>query len=131
MLFHRFSSQIERREFGGSDFIELQYCCLPYGTDIAEIVSVDAVEICKNDSLYIYGDDMDVFYRNYVEIFTGGIYNNLKRGPVDLLGINFYSQEQASCIIQLLKIREPLDHQALFTWLEQGKQYIGFYVLGI
>ncbi len=34
MLFHIFNSQKERREFGGSDFIEMQYCKLEQGSEI-------------------------------------------------------------------------------------------------
>ena len=32
MLFHTFSSQEERRKYGGSAFIEIQYCKLPIRT---------------------------------------------------------------------------------------------------
>ena len=75
MLFHSFHSQAERREFGGSDDIEIQYCRLPEGTSIREILSVDAIENWRPDSLYICGGDMDLFYQNYGDIITGGVYN--------------------------------------------------------
>ena len=81
MLFHSFQSQAERREFGGSDFIEIQYCRLPEGTSLREIVSIDAIKHWKDDSLYISGDDMDLFYQSYGDIITGGVYNNGDRGP--------------------------------------------------
>lgn len=90
MLFHTFKSREERRKYGGSYFIEIQYCSLAKGTEIEKIVSVDAIENWKNDSLYIYGDDDNEFEVYYREIFTGGIYNNLKRGCVDMCGINYY-----------------------------------------
>lgn len=131
MLFHKFRSQEERREFSGSDFIELQYCRLPHGSDTAKIVATDAIENWKNDSLYIYGDDMDVFCANYEEIITGGLYNNMSHGPIDPYGINFYSREQSGQIVQLLCTRKPLEYETLLTWLEEGKKYIGFYVLGV
>lgn len=60
MLFHIFHSQKERRDFGGSDFIEMQYCKLEQDSEIEKIVSVDAT-IWKNDSLYIFGNDMICF----------------------------------------------------------------------
>lgn len=130
MLFLTFSSQEERRKYGGSDFIELQYCRLLPNTEIEDIVSVDAVEHWKSDSLYVYGDDMDRFYSSYGTIITGGIYNNMECGPVDWCGINFYSQEQAAKIIKRIEIERPPEHQALLDWLKAGRQYIGFYVLG-
>ena len=37
MLFHIFNSQKERREFGGSDFIEMQYCKLEQGSEIEKV----------------------------------------------------------------------------------------------
>ena len=86
MLFHSFRSQAERREFGGSDFIEFQYCRLPEGASIREIVSVDAIKGWKPDSLYICGGDMYLFYQDYRGIITDGIYNNGDRGPMDLWG---------------------------------------------
>ena len=34
LLFHIFHSQKERRDFGGSDFIEMQYCKLEQDSEI-------------------------------------------------------------------------------------------------
>ena len=90
LLFHSFHSQAERRELGGSDFIELQYCRFPEGTSHRKIVSIDAIKHWKDDSLYIFGDDMDLFYQSYGDIITGGVYNNGNRGTMDLFGIKFY-----------------------------------------
>lgn len=131
MLFHSFHSQGERREFGGSDFMEIQYCRLPEGTIIRKIVSIDAIEHWKDDSLYICGDDMELFYQNYGDIITDGIYCNGDRGPMDLLGINFYSRDQATEIIKRLSEEKPPEYQKLVRWLQAGKQHLGFYVLGV
>ena len=131
MLFHLFQSQSERRNFGGSDFIEIQYCRMPQESTICEIVNLDHIEHWKNDSLYVYGDDTDIFYQNYESILTGGIYNNLESGPVDLFGINFYSHEQVPLILERIKTERPKDYKIFQDWLGEGKQYIGFYVLGV
>lgn len=130
MLFHKFSSQKERQEFGGSDFIELQYCRLLPSTEMKEIVSIDAIENWKDDSLYVYGDDMNMFYSFYGSIITGGVYNNMECGPIDMFGINFYSQEQAAQIIEHIKLEMPPEYQTILNWLKAGRQYIGFYILG-
>ena len=131
MLFHSFQSQAERRKFGGSDFIEIQYCRLPKGTSIREIVSVDAIKDWKDDSLYIFGDDMDLFYQSYGDIITGGVYNNGDRGPMDLFGINFYSREQTNEIIERLAEEKPPGYQIMCRWLQSDEQSLGFYVLGV
>lgn len=131
MLFHMFSSQQERRNFGGSDFIELQYCKLPQGLKIKEIVSVDKIPHWKNDSLYVSGDDVNLFYESYSNIITGGIYNNGKSGGMDLLGINYYSQEQAVLIMERIEDEKPPEYEILLRWLKSGINYTGFYVLGL
>lgn len=131
MLFHMFCSQQERRNFGGSDFIELQYCKLPQGLKIKEIVSVDKISHWKNDSLYVSGDDVNLFYESYSNIITGGIYNNGKSGGMDLLGINYYSQEQAVLIMERIEDEKPPEYEILLRWLKSGINYTGFYVLGL
>ncbi len=131
MLFHSFHSQAERRKFGGSDFVEIQYCRFPKGTSLREVVSIDAIKHWKDDSLYIFGDDLDLFYQNYGDIITGGVYNNGERGPMDLYGINFYSREQTSEIMERLAEEKPPEHQILCRWLQAGEQHLGFYLLGV
>jgi len=131
LLFHTFGSQEERRKFGGSCFTEIQYCRLPENTQLEKIISVKAITDWKNDSLYIYGDDMADFYAQYGPIITGGTYNNLEQGPVDLYGINFFTQKQAAQIIERIEAERPPEYQVLRDWLNAGKQFIGFYVLGV
>ena len=131
MLFKIFDSQEERRKFGGTCFMELQYCRLEQTSEIKKIVSVDVIEDWKKDSLYVYGDDIDRFMSHYGKIFTGGIYNNGKSGMVDPYGINYYSRELTKSIIEKIKKDRPLDCQTLLDWLEHVEQYVGFYVLGL
>lgn len=131
MLFHTFSSQKERKQFGGSFFIEIQYCRLARGTSIEKIVSVDAISNWRDDSLYIYGNDDNEFLLHYGKIFTDGIYNNRKSGAVDLCGINYYSEELADLMAETIKEEEPPDYQVLLDWLKGVKEHNGFYVLGL
>ena len=39
MLFKIFNSQEERKKYGGSAFIEIQFCRLPMGTNVKDIVA--------------------------------------------------------------------------------------------
>ncbi len=130
-MFHIFSSQEERRKFGGTCFIEMQYCTLAQGTKLEEIVSVDAIENWKDNSLYIHGDDIDKFILHYGEIFTGGIYNNRKSGMIDVYGINYYSQEKTLLILKRIEEMKRVEYQVLLSWLEKSKENNGFYVLGL
>lgn len=129
MLFHIFKSQEERRNFGGSAFIEVQFCKLPIGTKLKKVVSIGSINNWQNDSLYI--DDVDLFYTEYQHIFDCGIYNNLKSGVVDIFGINYYPPELLVSIIQRLNKDKPTDYTVLIDWLMKSKDYNGFYILGI
>lgn len=131
MLFYTFHTQEERRKFGGSYFIEIQYCKLPPSSEIKQRVSVDGIEHWKNDSLYIYGDDDNQFIQQYGEIFSCGIYNNGEKGPVAPYGINYYSQEQAKNIVDKVQKQKPSDYPILLRWLERANEATGFYILGL
>lgn len=131
MLFHMFKSQEERRNFGGSDFIEIQYCKLPESTKLEKIISVNVIPHWENDSLYVSCDDMNLFYEQYKDIITGGVYNNGKNGVMDLYGINFYSREKADLIIKGIEDEKPQEYEILLRWLKSGTDYIGFYILGM
>lgn len=126
-----FKSQTERRNFGGSDFIEIQYCKSPESTKLEKIISVNVIPHWENDSLYVSGDDMNLFYEQYKDIITGGVYNNGKNGVMDLYGINFYSREKADLIIKGIEDEKPQEYEILLRWLKSGTNYIGFYVLGL
>ena len=127
MLFHIFNSQRERREYGGSCFIDLQFCSLPKGTPIETLVNSDVH--WQDDSLYV--DDENKFYKEYSSIFDCGVYNNLSSGTVDVYGLNYYSPEKTDIIIDKLVREKPCDYQVLLDWLEKSKEYNGFYILGI
>lgn len=128
MLFHKFSSQEERRNFGGSAFIEMQFCKMPYGAKIKNIVAVASIKHWQNDSLYI--NDVNTFFNEYSYIFNCGIYNNLKTGTVDIHGINYYALSLTEPIIDTVLKYKPKDYEILIEWLEIAKSYNGFYTLG-
>lgn len=129
MLFHVFSSQEERRNFGGSAFIEIQFCKMPYKTKTKKLLAVNSIQNWQNDSLYI--SDEDTFYQEYSNIFTCGIYYNLRSGTVDIFGINYYAPTLVDSIIAKLYEDKPLDYITLVEWLIKAKEYNGFYILGL
>lgn len=129
MLFHRFNNQEERRAFGGSDFLELQFCQHKSGTSIKRIVN--KFENWRNDSLYISGDDMDTFYSCYKDVFKNGTYNNLKSGDIDFFGINYYSPEKVDEMIKTIEEKKPKDYIIVLEWLNKAKEFNGIYILGV
>ena len=128
-MFHFFDSQEERRNFGGSAFIEIQFCKLPSGTTTKKLVAISNIKHWQNDSLYI--DDENAFYQEYGHIFNCGLYNNLKTGIVDIYGINYYAPSLIESIIEKLQKEKPADYEALIEWLTKSEEYNGFYILGI
>ena len=131
LLFYSFSSQTERREYGGSNFIEFQCCKLKRGTSIKKIISVDHIEHWKNNSLYLSGDNMEEFLLLYSDIFNKGIYNNGKSGVVDLFGINYYPPELEKAIVNRLRERNSEDDRILTDWLMTADEHNGLYILGV
>ena len=129
MLFHTFRSQAERRRQGGSCFVELQFCRMPPGTPVRRLVDVDSIRNWMDDSLYV--DDETALYREYGRFFAGGVYNNLRRGPVDLYGINYYESAMIDPLMERLRREQPPEYGTLLGWLERAKDYNGFYILGI
>ena len=130
-IFHSFANQEERQNFGGTAFMELQYCTLRPETEIKKIVGVGAHGNWMDSSLYIYLDDIESFCLNYGDIFYGGTYNNLHKGRLDINGINYYTPAQAKEILLKIEGKKPLDYEVISEWLKNGKQYNGFYVLGV
>ena len=129
MLFHGFNNQDDRRDFGGSDFFELQFCQHKSGTSIKRIVN--KTENWRNDSLYISGDDMDTFYKCYKDVFKNGTYNNLKSGEIDFFGINYYSPKQVDEMIKVIEETKPTDYTIVLEWLNKAKEFNGVYILGV
>lgn len=131
MLFHSFNNQDERRAFGGSDFLELQFCKMKKGTNIKSIVLTRNIVDWCNDSLYVSGDDTDVFYKQYKDVFKKGIYNNLKSGDIDFFGINYYSPELVEEMIKTIEANKPEDYAVILAWLNKAKEFNGVYILGV
>ena len=128
-LFLTFNSQEERRRYGGSAFLEFQYCRLPAEAGTREKTSIFFLEHWRNDSLYVRDDD--VFLREYGNIFDCGVYNNGKRGTVDVYGINYYEPSLIDFIVEKIRKEKPMDCESILTWLEEAKNYNGFYILGM
>ncbi len=131
MLFHRFFDQEERRQRFGGDCLEFQHCKLPQGTDIKTLLSIDSIKHWQDDSLYLSGDDWNLFIRHYGDIITGGTYANGEQGPLDLCGINYFSPEQMAATIHRLEGEQPLDCKPLLLWLQEDSETNGFYILGL
>ena len=130
-MFHIFENNQDRRQFGGSAFIEIQYCRLSSNTKLKKIVSVNSIRNWVEDSLYIFVDDIDSFIASYGSIFNMGTYNNVKKGFVDVYGINYYTVEDVKNLIDRITKEKPIDYQILLEWLSKADQYNGFYILGI
>ena len=126
-----FKSYQKQMEIGGSAFIEFQYCRLRAGSSLRKITSIRKIDFKKEDSLYIYIDDIDLFCEEYHETFIDGTYANREQGVVDVFGINYYSPDQIDAIIERISLRNPVEGDVLIEWLRKAKETNGFYILGI
>ncbi len=114
---------------GSSDFIELAFCRLPAVASLDAVVAAFAFR--QDDSLYVKGDDMTAFRRDYGDILGSGVYQNLQSGPVDCWGLNYYAPELIPGMAARLAAARPEGWQILAAWLQQARLYRGFYVLGV
>ena len=130
-MFLKFKSNEERRNYGGTAFIEFQFCRLKKNSKIRKIVSVNSIQNWKDDSLYLFVDDIDYFLEEYNDIFDSGIYNNLQSGNIDICGINYYSKDYIHKLLDTIKNKKPIDYETIILWLEEAMNYNGFYILGI
>ena len=78
LLFHVFEAREERRNYGGSAFIEIQFCDMPRKTSVKKTLNFRHIQHWKTDSLYIYADNINTFFRKYGSIYYCDIYNNMK-----------------------------------------------------
>ncbi len=128
MLLLKFKNDEERRNYGGSYFIEIQYCRLPRGTSDTELTSVD-IPFWDYTSLYVH--EISEFYEQYADILDKGLYNNLSEGDLDLYGINYYNPEKTKIIAEKIRQCKPTDYEIFLEWLENDMNKNGFYVLGV
>ncbi len=129
MMFITFHSQKERSGYGGTCFIELQYCKYPAGTDIEQIVK--DTDFWQNDSLYIEEKDHASFYTHYKDIFGSGIHYDLSEGYFDIWGITYYGPEWMDEISERALTQKPEDYAILLKWLARAKEHNGFYIVGV
>ena len=128
-MFLKFDSQEDRRKYGGSCFIEIQFCKLPSGKKIESIIK--GYDHWQNDSLYIYDTDHSAFYLIYKDIIGYGIHPNMSEGYFDTWGVTYYDFNMIEAIEERLKEYKPEEYEILFKWLEEAKQYNGFFILGV
>ena len=110
--------------------LELAYCKLPNKSDIKKITNISHIPFSAEDSLCVAFPFIKDFIEEYDDIFTGGTYQNLENGPVDVCGLNYYSPELTNQIIDKVRTQKPKEYELLLNWLENSKQYNGFYILG-
>ena len=126
-MFLKFKSQDERSKYGGTCFIELQFCLLPSSSTLEDIMEKHV--FWRDDSLYIHGDSP--IYSEYKDIFGAGTHYNLTEGLFDYYGITYYKNEQIDAIIDRACRIKPKGYELLTEWLEEAKKHNGFYILGL
>lgn len=129
LIFRTFGSQEERRTFGSSAFVELQYCKKKRGAKLKSIFA--RPDHWQDDSLYCHADDIPEFLERYADVFGSAIYPNGKQGLPDPFGPNYYPPEAEAEIEKRLSERDSEDDRVLTSWLRDSKDYNGILLLGI
>ena len=126
-MFLKFHSQDERRAYGGSCFIELQFCKLSADTALNDILQ--QYTHWQNDSLYVHDDAP--LYTEYGAVFGNGVHPDLTESYFDGWGVTYYRPDQIEGIIQRAAEAALDGCETLIEWLNTAKQYHGFYILGV
>lgn len=114
-MFLKFESQDERREYGGSCFVEFQFCMMPEGTQQDRIFH--SIDHWRDDSLYVHGDSP--LFSIYKEILGTGIHPNMTEGYFDYYGVTYYAPDKIEPIIGRLLSAKPEGYDVLNKWLEK------------
>lgn len=122
-MFMTFDNQESRREKYGSAFLELSYCKLEKNASVKKKLKIQNLPHWQNDSLYVFVDDLEKFYNEYLKVF------NLAEN--DIYGIKYFSAEDANKIILLLNKEKPTEYEICVKWLNFAINNNGFYILGI
>lgn len=130
-MFLHFTEDNERIKYGGSAFLELQYCKAERGTEINQLCAVHSIRHWANDSLYIHDADTELFYSLYAPLLGDAFYNNGRRGKIDLCGINYFTPQDAALVAKRIKSEKPSEYDIILTWLQKGEKQNGFYLLGL
>ena len=128
-LFLKFDSQEKRKSYGGSCFIELQFCKLPPRTKIKQIMK--GFKYWEDDSLYIYEIRQEDVYLIYKDIIGYGLHMDFSEGYFDTWGVTYYEPGRIENIKERLMEQKPEESEILLEWLEKAEKYNGFYVLGV
>jgi len=131
LLFHVFASEEERRRYGGTAFVEIQYCDMPSRTFAGRLPAARHIQSWKNDSLYVHADDLDTFCREYGSLPGRDSCNGRKCRSIDPYGINYFAAAAVDLLIAWLDKEKPADYEVLAAWLASAKERNGFYILGL
>jgi len=108
----------------GSDYIEFQF--------VKNVKKpFKKIDNFKDDSLYVYSDDINCFLETYGDLFKNCISPDGSDRFCDF-GVNYYTPEMAKTIFDKLKDLSVIGSEKLIVWLEKAvSNGDGIYVLGI
>ena len=114
----------------GGAYFEFQFCKIENPVKDNKVIC-ELVEHWKEDSLLIYDEDFDVFYKKYGHIFECAIFPNGEKGFF-YCGINYYDINTTKEIIKKLENSIDKEYEKLIDWLKKSvENYNGFYILGL
>ena len=121
---------ISGKDRKGGCYFEFQFCKINKPIENNKVVC-DEVEHWKDDSLLLYDEDFDVFYKKYGCIFDCALFPNGEKGFF-YCGINYYDINTTKEIIKEFGKNIEKEYEPLIEWLRIAvEKYNGFYILGL
>ena len=121
---------ISGKDRKGGCYFEFQFCKIDNPVKDNKVIC-DGVEHWEEDSLLIYDEDFDVFYKKYGCIFECALFPNGEKGFF-YCGVNYYDIDIAKEIVKKLEKNIEKEYENLIEWLKIAvEKYNGFYILGL
>ena len=111
----------------GSAYFEFQYCKKEW--NIKKLLK-KGYSFKEKDSLLVHVSSDSDFFKNYADYLNS---SNSPDGMMELyVGVNYYTKEQTSVIVEQIKKDKPQEFETLVAWLEKAvTDYNGFFFLGV
>lgn len=111
----------------GTAYFEFQYCKKEW--NVKKLLK-KGYSFWEKDSLLVHVDSDSDFFQNYADYLNNP---DSPDGMMELyVGVNYYTKEQASKILEQIKRDKPQEFETLVAWLEKAvTEYNGFFLLGV
>lgn len=115
---------------GSSAYYEFQYC--KRDLTVEQAVKPTTWSHWAEDSLLVHMDGEHELFCNYIKPYMSAPHAPNGSRVYFYAGVNYYTREEATEMLDRLRIDRPVGCEALIPWLERAaNEFYGFYIMGV